>query len=104
MGCGALESGDARAAIPVRKLLVVAQPSPSSSSRRTTMADAKHRQRQPALPPGHAHEAAIDIGARIHVAGGGRDDHPEAVRTFGKFTDALYWMPDWFAAAASRRS
>ena len=62
------------------------------------MAKAKHPQRQPALPPIHAHAAAIDIGARIHVAAVGRDHDPEPVRTFGTFTNEIHRMADWFAA------
>jgi transposase len=62
------------------------------------MADAKHPRRQPALPPVHAHAAAIDIGATIHVAAVGPDQDPEPVRTFGTFTHDLHRMADWFAA------
>jgi transposase len=48
------------------------------------------------LPLVHPLAAAIDVGARIHVAavGSGRDDEP--VRTFGTFTDDLNRLADWF--------
>jgi transposase len=62
------------------------------------MADAKHPRPRQALPPVHAHAAAIDIGATIHVAAVGPDHDPEPVRTFGTFTNDLYRMADWFAA------
>jgi len=61
------------------------------------MANAKQPRRQQALPPVHAHAAAIDIGATIHVAAVG-PDHDQAVRTFGTFTNDLHRMADWFAA------
>jgi transposase len=62
------------------------------------MADAKHPRRRQALPPVHAHAAAIDIGATLHVAAVGPDQDPEPVRTFGTFTNDLHRMADWFAA------
>ncbi len=62
------------------------------------MADAKQSRRRPALPPVHAHAAAIDIGATVHVAAVGPNHDPEPVRTFGTFTNDLHRMADWFAA------
>src|SRR3712207_5467316 len=62
------------------------------------MADAKQARRRQALPPVHAHAAAIDIGATIHVAAVGPDLDPEPVRTFGTFTNDIHRMADWFAA------
>jgi transposase len=62
------------------------------------MADAKQPRRRQALPPVHAHAAAIDIGATIHVAAVGPDHDPEPVRTFGTFTNDIGRMADWFAA------
>jgi transposase-like protein len=41
--------------------------------------------------------AAIDIGARIHVAAVGPDRDPEPVRTFNTFTNDLHRLADWFA-------
>ena len=40
--------------------------------------------------------AAIDIGARIHVAAVSSERDPEPVRTFGTFTDDLHQLADWF--------
>src|SRR3954467_15821222 len=62
------------------------------------MADAKRPRPRQALPPVHAHAAAIDIGATIHVAAVGPDHDPEPVRTFGTFTDEIRRMADWLAA------
>src|SRR3954453_4852483 len=59
------------------------------------MADAKRPRPRQALPPVHAHAAAIDIGATIHVAAVGPDHDPEPVRTFGTFTDEIRRMADW---------
>jgi len=49
----------------------------------------------------HAHAAAIDIGATIHVAAVGPDRDPEPVRTFGTFTDEIRRMADWLAACGA---
>ena len=62
------------------------------------MAATKKSHRQQALPPVHANAAAIDIGARIHVAAVGADRDAAPVRSFGTFTTDLYRMADWFAA------
>ena len=62
------------------------------------MAEAKKSRRQQVLPPVHANAAAIDIGARLHVAAVGPDRDAEPVRSFGTFTNDLYRMADWFAA------
>lgn len=45
----------------------------------------------------HPKAAAIDIGAKIHVAAVGPDRDPEPVRTFGTFTDDLWRLADWFS-------
>jgi transposase len=62
------------------------------------MAQAQRSRRRRALAPLHAHAAAIDIGATIHVAAVGPDHAPEPVRTFGTFTQEIHRMADWFAA------
>jgi transposase len=62
------------------------------------MAEAKKARRPQALPPVHAHAAAIDIGATIHVAAVSPDRDAEPVRTFGTFTTELDRLADWFAA------
>ncbi|MET2832783.1 IS110 family transposase [Mesorhizobium shangrilense] len=49
------------------------------------------------LAPVHAHAAAIDIGATIHVAAVSPRCDPEPVRTFGTFTADLHRLADWFA-------
>ena len=57
----------------------------------------KNRSRStPDLPRVHPAAAAIDIGARIHVAAVGPDRDPEPVRTFNTFTSDLHRLADWF--------
>src|SRR5271165_5257546 len=41
--------------------------------------------------------AAIDIGAKIHVAAVSPSRDKKPVRTFRTFTDDLYRLADWFA-------
>src|SRR3954454_1981392 len=48
------------------------------------------------LAPIHSHAAAVDIGARIHVAAVSPRCDPEPVRTFGTFTGDLQRLADWF--------
>ncbi len=45
----------------------------------------------------HANEAAIDIGATLHMAAVGADRSAEPVRSFGTFTTDLSRLADWFA-------
>ena len=52
--------------------------------------------RQRDLAPIHPHAAAVDIGARIHVAAVSPRCDPEPVRTFGTFTGELQRLADWF--------
>jgi transposase len=49
------------------------------------------------LPMVHPNAAAIDIGARMHVAAVGADHTVEPVRSFGTFTTDLHRLVDWFA-------
>ena len=49
------------------------------------------------LPMVHPNAAAIDIGARMHVAAVGADRTVEPVRSFGTFTTDLHRLVDWFA-------
>jgi transposase len=49
------------------------------------------------MPRVHPRAAAIDSGAKIHVAAVGPDRDPEPVRTFNTFTDDLHRLADWFA-------
>ena len=48
------------------------------------------------LPMVHPNAAAIDIGARMHVAAVGADRTVEPVRSFGTFTTNLHRLVDWF--------
>lgn len=65
------------------------------------MADAKRAHQQQALSPVHAHAAAIDIGAKIHVAAVGPGDDPQPVRTFGTFTADIHRLADWLATCGT---
>jgi transposase len=49
------------------------------------------------LPMVHPNAAAIDVGARMHVAAVGADRAAEPVRSFGTFTTDLHRLVDWFA-------
>lgn len=49
------------------------------------------------LPMVHPNAAAIDVGARMHVAAVGADRTAEPVRSFGTFTTDLHRLVDWFA-------
>src|SRR3954453_7471477 len=49
-----------------------------------------------AMSPVHPRAAAIDVGAKMHVAAVGPDRDSEPVRTFGTFTDDLHRLADWF--------
>ena len=60
------------------------------------MAKAKQSRRGREMSPVHAHAAAVDIGATLHVAAVGPDRDPEPVRGFGTFTADLHRMADWF--------
>ena len=60
------------------------------------MVQVKPSRRQRDMSPVHPNAAAIDIGARMHVAAVGPDRDPEPVRTFNTFTDDLYRLADWF--------
>ena len=50
-----------------------------------------------ALPTVHPNAAAIDVGARMHVAAVAADRTAEPVRSFGTFTTDLHRLVDWFA-------
>jgi transposase len=45
----------------------------------------------------HPHAAAVDIGARMHVAAVASDRDEVPVRTFGTFTGDLHEIADWFS-------
>jgi transposase len=61
------------------------------------MPQKKRSRSTPDLRRVHPAAAAIDIGARIHVAAVGPDRDPEPVRTFNTFTNDLHRLADWFA-------
>ena len=50
-----------------------------------------------ALPMVHPNAAAIDVGARMHMAAVGPERTAEPVRSFGTFTTDLHRLADWFA-------
>jgi transposase len=54
------------------------------------------------MPRVHPRAAAIDIGAKIHVAAVGPDRDQEPVRTFNTFTDDLHRLADWFSSCGIR--
>ena len=60
------------------------------------MVPVKPSRRQRDMSPVHPNAAAIDIGAKMHVAAVGPDRDPEPVRTFNTFTDDLHRLVDWF--------
>ncbi len=49
-----------------------------------------------ALAMVHPNAAAIDVGARMHVAAVAADRTAEPVRSFGTFTTDLHRLVDWF--------
>ena len=57
---------------------------------------------QRGMSPIHPDAAAIDIGAKMHVAAVGPDRDPEPVRTFGTFTGDLHRLADWFERVRGR--
>lgn len=59
--------------------------------------DSKAKDVLRALPLVHPNAAAIDVGARMHVAAVGADRAAEPVRSFGTFTTELHRLVDWFA-------
>ena len=59
------------------------------------MAKAKQSRQGREMSPVHAHAAAVDIGATLHVAAVGPGCDPEPVRSFGTFTADLHRMADW---------
>src|SRR3954449_10252033 len=98
MGCCGLESGDAFAAIPVRKLISWHSPAPPQTISQECVPWPKPSDPAAGVicPPIHPDAAAIDIGATMHVAAVSPDRDPEPVRTFGTVTDELHRLADWF--------
>ena len=54
------------------------------------------------ISPTHPDAAAIDIGARMHVAAVPPDRDTEPVRSFGTCTEDLQRLADWFARCGVR--
>jgi transposase len=54
------------------------------------------------ISPTHPDAAAIDIGARMHVAAVPPDRDAEPVRSFGTCTEDLQRLADWFARCGVR--
>jgi len=54
------------------------------------------------ISPTHLDAAAIDIGAKMHVAAVPPDRDADPVRTFGTFTGDLHRMADWFESCGVR--
>src|SRR3954452_2560688 len=59
------------------------------------MARAKRSRPDRDISPTHPNAAAIDIGARMHVAAVAPDRDAEPVRSFGTFTGDLQRLADW---------
>ena len=84
-------------AIPVRKLICsAAHLLRLHSVEEDLMPKPKRSRRGREMSPVHAHAAAIDVGATLHVAAVGPDRDPEPVRSFGTFTADLHRLADWF--------
>lgn len=66
------------------------------------MAKAKRSHSEGDIATVHPDAAAIDIGARMHVAAVRPDRDPEPVRSFGTFTGDLQRLADWFAQCGVR--
>jgi transposase len=54
------------------------------------------------ISPTHPNAAAIDIGAKLHVAAVPPDRDAQPVRSFGTFTGDLQRMADWFESCGVR--
>src|SRR5215210_9479385 len=67
-----------------------------------SVAKAKQSRQGREMSPVHAHAAAVDIGATLHVAAVGPGCGPEPVRSFGTFTADLHRMADWFGRCGVR--
>lgn len=103
MGCCALESGDAFVAIPVRKLISLRSPAPPPDTQGGSLAKSKRSRPERDISPTHPDAAAIDIGARMHVAAVPPDrDTAEPVRSFGTCTGDLQRLADWFERCSVR--
>src|SRR5215216_7840909 len=66
------------------------------------MARAKRSRPDRDISPTHPNAAAIDIGARMHVAAVAPDRDAEPVRSFGTFTADLHRLADWLERCGVR--
>ena len=66
------------------------------------MAKSKRSRPQRDISVTHSNAAAIDIGARMHVAAVRPDRDGEPVRSFGTFTGDLQRLADWFECCGVR--
>src|SRR4051794_2402327 len=66
------------------------------------MARAKRSRPDRDITPTHPNAAAIDIGARMHVAAVAPDRDAEPVRSFGTFTGDLHRLADWLERCGVR--
>ena len=66
------------------------------------MAKSKRSRPERDITPTHPDAAAIDIGARMHVAAVPPDRDNEPVRTFGTCTGDLQRLADWFEGCGVR--
>src|SRR5829696_1527897 len=66
------------------------------------MARAKRSRPDRDISPTHPNAAAIDIGARMHVAAVAPDRDAEPVRSFGTFTGDLHRLADWLERCGVR--
>lgn len=66
------------------------------------MAKSKRSHPERDISPTHRDAAAIDIGAKMHVAAVAPDRDPEPVRSFGTFTGDLQRLADWFERCGVR--
>jgi hypothetical protein len=66
------------------------------------MARAKRSRPDRDITPTHPNAAAIDIGARMHVAAVAPDRDAEPVRSFGTFTGDLQRLADWLERCGVR--
>jgi transposase len=66
------------------------------------MAKAKRSRAERDISPTHPDAAAIDIGAKMHVAAVPPERDTEPVRSFGTFTGDLLRLADWFSRCGIR--
>ena len=65
------------------------------------MAKAKRSPAERDISPTHPDAAAIDLGAKMHVAAVPPERDTEPVRSFGTFTGDLLRLADWFSPDGS---